>query len=167
MTNTLQTKIHIDSMWGLFIGQFNDNVLHRHYALQISVASRGNFEIIDENDIQKPYSACFINSNVKHQFKSNETTLIILINPISTIGHYLYDKYRNEQIARLNGELNQISDIFISYLRNDFTFTGLAKNISNYFVNFKCECELENHFADDRIYKAIQHLEQNFDRIIL
>lgn len=153
-------------MWGLFIGRFNDNVLHRHYALQISVASLGTFEITDENNNQTFHKNCFINSNVRHQFRSNEMSLIILINPISSIGHQLYNKFRNTQIASLNEDLKRLSDIFTDYLRNDLNFAELIKNISNYLVDFKCECELENHFADDRIYKAIQHLEQNFDRIV-
>lgn len=166
MNSTAQNKIHIDGMWGLFIGQFNDNVLHRHYALQISVTSQGEFEITDENNNRTSYKACFINSNVRHQFSSNETSLIILINPISSIGHQLYNKFKNTQITSSNEVLKRLSDIFTGYLRNDLNFAELIKNISDYLVVFKCECEQENHFSDDRIYKAIQYLEQNFDRIV-
>lgn len=166
MNDTTQNKIHIDRTWGLFIGQFNDNVLHRHYALQISMASQGKFEITDENNSQTSYTTCFINNNVRHQFRSTETCLIILINPISCIGHQLYNKCINTQIASLNEDLKQLPDIFIDYLRNDLNFSELIKNIRNFFVNFNCECEHENHFADDRIYKAIQYLDLNFDRIV-
>lgn len=166
MNNTTQNKIHIDRMWGLFIGRFNDNVLHRHYALQISVASLGTFEITDENNNQTFHKNCFINSNVRHQFRSNEISLIILINPLSSIGHQLYNKFGNSQIMTLNEELKRLSDIFTDYLQNSLSFVELVKNISNYLMDFKCECEQENHFADDRIYKALQYLDQSFDRIV-
>lgn len=163
---TTQNKIHIDSMWGLFIGKFDDNVLHKHYALQIGVASQGQFEIIDENNNPTFYNTCFINNSVRHQFISNEPSLIILINPISSIGHQLSYKYQHTSIISLDDNSKYLQDIFSCYVKKVLTFEELIQNIRNYFVNFNCECILENHFADDRIYKAIQYLEQNFDRIV-
>ncbi|MNK14572.1 DNA-binding transcriptional regulator AraC [compost metagenome] len=166
MNDTAQNKIHIEKTMGVFVGQFNDNVSHKHFALQISVASQGKFKITDAKDNQNSYSTCFINSNVLHQFKSNETSLIILINPISSIGHQLYNKYRNIKITSLDEDFEQLVEIFADYLQNDSDFINLTNKINNYFVNFRCECELKNHFEDERIYKAIQYLEQNFDRIV-
>jgi len=166
MSETIQNKIHIDKMWGLFIGQFNDNVLHKHYALQISVASQGKFEIVDENNRQTSHSTCFINSNIQHRFSCDETSLIILINPISSIGNQLCTKYRDTQIASLNEDLKQFTDIFTDYLQNGCDFSDLTKNVDNCLEEFKCEFELENHLEDDRIYQAIKYLEQNFARIV-
>lgn len=166
MNDTAQNKIYIEKTMGVFVGQFNDNVSHKHFALQISVASQGKFKITDAKDNQNSYSTCFINSNVLHQFKSNETSLIILINPISSIGHQLYNKYRNIKITSLDEDFEQLVEIFADYLQNDSDFINLTNKINNYFVNFRCECELKNHFEDERIYKAIQYLEQNFDRIV-
>lgn len=153
-------------MWGLFIGQFDDNILHRHYALQISIASHDKFEITDEKNHTAYYTACFINSNVPHQFKSNESSLVLLINPVSSIGHQLYNKYREAQITGLYDELKQLSEIFTGYLQYELSFIELIKGINHCLLDFKCGCELENHFSDDRIYKAIQYLEHNFDRIV-
>jgi len=99
-------------MWGLFIGQLNDNVLHQHYALQICIASKENFALTDENGKQEFYASCFINSNVKHRFNSNETSLILLLNPISSIGHQLHKNYYHEQITKLNSNLEQLNDSF-------------------------------------------------------
>ena len=166
MNDTAQNKIHIEKTMGVFVGQFNDNVSHKHFALQISVASQGKFKITDEKDNQNSYSTCFINSNVLHQFKSNETSLIILINPISSIGHQLYNKYGNIKITSLDEDFEQLVEIFADYLQNDSDFISLTNKINNYFVNFRCKCELKDHFEDERIYKAIQYLEQNFERIV-
>jgi AraC-like DNA-binding protein len=159
-------KIHIDKNWGLFVGRFNDNGLHRHYALQISLASQGTFEITDQNNNQTAYASCFINSHVPHQLSSDETSLIILINPISSIGHQFYNKFGNTQIKCLNEDLQQLSDIFKGYLQNDLAFVDLVNNTSKYLLDFKSESEQENHASDLRIYKAIQYLEQNFDRVV-
>lgn len=166
MNNKTENRIHLERMMGVFVGQFNDNVLHRHHALQISIASTTKFEIIDENSHQNSYSTCFINSNVLHQFRNKETSLIILINPFSSIGHQLYSKYKNISIAELHDDLKQLENIFETYLQDDTHFDILIHNIHDYLDTLKCECELENHFEDDRIYKAIQYLEHNFDRIV-
>lgn len=166
MKDTTPYKIYIDRTWGLFLGQIDDNNLHRHYALQICIASQGKFEITDENKNQSYYTACLINSNVLHQFRSKELSLVILINPLSSIGHQLYNRYRNSKVTDLNQDLKVLSVILTEHLRNDMDFEAFVKSISNYLADFTCECELENHFADDRIYRAIQYLEQNFDRVV-
>ena len=166
MNKSVENKIHINQTWALFIGQFNDNVLHRHYALQISIASKQQFEITDENKVVTTYSTCFINRNIRHQFKNDEISLIILINPISSIGHQLFSKYRDVQIASLDFKLKKLTDIFNAYLEKEIEFAGLIENVSDYLSDFKCDCELENHFEDQRIYKAIQYLEQHFERIV-
>lgn len=166
MHKTNQNKIHIERTMGVFVGKFNDNVSHKHFALQISIASQDKLRITDKKGIQNFYSTSFINSNVLHQFKSNETSLIILINPISSLGHQLYNKYRNINIKSVDEDFGQLVGIFADYLQNDSDFIDLTNNINNYFVNFRCQCELKNHFDDERIYKAIQYLEQNFDRIV-
>lgn len=166
MNKKIQNKIHIERIMGVFVGQFNNNVLHKHHALQISIASTKKFQVIDENNNQNFYSMCFINTNVPHQFRNNETSLIILINPFSSIGHQLYTKYKNIQITELNNDLKQLENIFKTYLGDNSDFDTLVHNIHNYLDTLKCACEAENHFEDDRIYKAIQYLEQNFDRIV-
>lgn len=162
MTDTSKNKIYIDHMWGLFTGRFDDNVLHKHYALQISMASRGSFEITDENHKQTSYETCFINSNVQHRFKSEEACLILLINPISRIGHQLYHKYNNAKIICLEEDLKELHGIFRDYAGSNLTFADLVKSTRKYLEHYTCT----DYLADKRIYNAIQYLEQNFDRIV-
>lgn len=167
MNDTTPNKIHIDSNWGLFIGQFNDNLPHKHYALQISIASKSPFEITDDEDNLSTLETCFINTNVGHRFYSSEPALIILINPISAIGHQLFNSYAETQITELKPDVgNKLKMIFKEYLKTKNGFTELVQNINECLTDFKCSCELENHFKDDRIYKAIQYLEENFERIV-
>ena len=130
------------------------------------MAAQGTFEIKDENNNQTDYTTCFINSNVPHQFKSNEASLVILINPVSCIGYHLYNKYRDVQITSLNPGLKQLQDSFMHYCVNDSEFPELINAITHEPENFKCDHEIENHFADERIYKAIEYLEQCFDRVV-
>lgn len=164
MSKTIQNTIHIQASWGLFIGLFDDNVLHKHYALQISIASHQKFTITDAHNIQTTFNACYINSNVPHQFKCSQTSFILLINPISSVGHQLCNSYKGTSVSGLDEKLKPLSDAFHTYLSDEISFAGFTEYIDTILTDFKCQCELENHVEDERIYKAIQYLEKNFDR---
>ena len=166
MNETALHQLHIDPAWGLFVGQFEDNVLHRHYALQISVSSNESFNIRDEFGRTTSYKMCFINSNVPHQYQSQETSLIILINPLSSLGHQLYTSFRLIRIKSLEDLLSPISFLFKSYLNKEISFSEFVNRVRAYLHDFQCQCEKDNHFEDDRIYNAIQYLDKNCDRIV-
>lgn len=40
-------KIHLDKNWGVFVGSFEDNKLHRHYAIQLSIRIHDEIKVID------------------------------------------------------------------------------------------------------------------------
>lgn len=159
-------KLHIDKMWALFTGNFNDNVMHRHYALQISITSKGSLKITDANHNDTSYNQCFINSNVLHQFQSNEICLIILINPLSELGHQLFKKYSCNKIVDPDKDLDQLVVFLSDYLKENCSFYELTEHVKKYLEQLKCACESENHFSDERIYHAIQYLDQHFERIV-
>lgn len=164
--SSIQHKIHIDKMWGLFIGQFDDNVLHHHYALQICAVSIGKFKLTDETGKETFYTSCFINSNVGHQLKCLETSLIILINPLSSIGQNLYNSYSHIQIEKLTPNLEHLSGVFFNYLKKELTFSELIETIRTSLTNLTCTSKQYHDFEDLRISKAIGYLEQHVDRIV-
>lgn len=166
MNDTIFNKIYLTPSWGLFVGKFDDNILHKHYAIQISLASRGHLTVTDQYNTQKDFTSCYINSNVLHQFTSAQTALIILINPLSSVGHMLSKKYQKTSIGSLSNDLKKLSDVFNSYLLSPDEFTDFTAKIDQVLMDFKCGCEANNHIEDDRIYKAIQYLEQNFERVV-
>lgn len=163
-TNT--DKLHIDKMWALFVGRFNDNVMHRHYALQISISQNRDIKITNYNHEQKVYTSCLINSNIPHQFQSEEISLIILINPLSGLGYQLYKKYSHTAIVNLDEDFKSLSVLFLAYLESELVFPDLVQHINVYFKQLGSEYETQNYFSDERIYGAIQYLEQHFDRIV-
>lgn len=159
-------KIHIEPHLGIFVGELNDNKLHKHYALQVSISCKNDFVITDENNLKQSYTSCLIQSNITHRFESQYTTLIILINPISSLGHQLFSKFRNTPITSLDKDFDQLSSLFSSYLKGHIDFSNMTTSISSFFHSMKCACEKENHVEDERIYEAIQYLESNADRIV-
>lgn len=167
MNYMFRNKLYIENNWGLFFGQLNDNKLHRHYALQISVASESSLLITDATGTENNYMSCWINSNVFHRFYCEKPALILLINPASTIGHHLLNDYGTKEITHLKNDLN---DAFHRALNGNLfspdVFTRFVQWLKDYLQEYQCDFESTIHVTDDRIYKAVQYLEHNFDRVV-
>lgn len=160
-------KLYIENNWGVFVGQLNDNKLHKHYALQISVASESSLLITDATGTENTYVSSWINSNVPHRFYCEKPTLIVLINPASMIGHHLLNDYGTTEITCLKKELNNtLHQAFDDYLLSQDAFTVFVRRLKSYLQGYQCDCESAIHFGDDRIYKSVQYLEDNFDRVV-
>lgn len=153
-------------MWALFIGRFYDNVLHQHYALQISLAPNKSIHVKDFYNNQRSYSQCFINSSIPHQFQSSEICLIILINPLSCIGHHLFNKYSKLEIVNLHEDFNNLSVFFSAYISGELTFQNFVDEVTLSLKQFERRLEHDDYLLDDRIYTAIQYLEKHFDRTV-
>ncbi|OJV47364.1 MAG: hypothetical protein BGO40_05125 [Chryseobacterium sp. 39-10] len=166
MQNSNQNHLFIGRHWGLFVGQFSDAKVHRHYALQISIGTAETFQLTDQCNTEKSYSHCFINSNVPHQLVSERSCCIILINPLSSLGHHLRSLYHEVEISTLNKDLEALMMPCKNFSQNGCSFEALVQEIQTCFEQFSCDCEQNNHYSDDRIGKAIQFLETNCDRIV-
>jgi hypothetical protein len=71
----MKNQIHIGKDFGWFIGRFDTNQKHKHYALQLSIPLDGRINIItSENIIEIPKNAIFIKSNVvaPNQFRDHQ-----------------------------------------------------------------------------------------------
>lgn len=166
MQAATQNNFYIDESWGLFVGQLNDNVAHKHFAIQISLTADGKLFITDENKTHSFLHSCFINANVTHRLSADGPAMIMLINPLSSIGHQLYLKFKSATIIDGGEIFKELSKLFHDYLNNNIPFTSLLEGSRQYLIGLQCVCEQENHIGEDRIYKAIQYLEQNYDRVV-
>ena len=159
-------NLYIDQQWALFVGHLNDNVIHRHYALQINIITNGDIKITDQKHHQKSPIRSFISSNISHQLLCNGICLIILINPLSDLGHQLFKKYSRNEIVDLGEDFSRLSHFFMEYLQGNLNFNELTENVTSYLEQFIGNCKSENHFSDERIYRALQYLDQHFERIV-
>ncbi|WP_338813871.1 AraC family transcriptional regulator [Bernardetia sp. Wsw4-3y2] len=162
----MNNKFYFEKQFGLFYGKLNDNKLHRHYALQISLSIHD--EIILKTE-QKTYEQTnfFIPSRVKHQISNSEKQLIILINPLSCLGHQFYIKYDTSKVSFLSENLrNSLFKILKNYEDEQITFDNFCKEIKKSLLEYQCNCENNNHLEDDRIKKAIDFMDKNFEKIL-
>jgi AraC-like DNA-binding protein len=158
---------HFDKNFGLFIGKLIDNKFHKHYALQISVSSNLNSSLSVKNETEISGRAFFINSKIEHKLISDSNQLTILINPLSSIGHQLYLLNGNTNFTILTDKLSkELIEILNKFESDKLTFESLCEMISKVLYNYQCTCESENHFKDDRIIKAIQYMDDNFEKVL-
>lgn len=158
---------HFDKNFGLFIGQLTDNKFHKHYALQISVASKSYMTLSVKNQSDNIGKAFFLNSKVEHKLICDTNQLTILINPLSAIGHQLYLKYGKSSHSILKDYLSdELIDVLNKIESREITFENLCILISQILTKYKCNCELDNHLQDDRIIKAFELIDKNFEKVL-
>lgn len=158
---------HFEKNFGLFIGKLTDNTFHKHYALQISVSLHSNMLLTVKGENETRGNAFFLNSKVEHKLISESSQLTILINPLSSIGHQLHLKNIGTNFSRLDDKLsNELLAILNRYDSDKLSFPQFCELTSEVLLNYQCSCELENHFQDDRIIKAIKYMDSNFERVL-
>ncbi|MCW3465195.1 helix-turn-helix domain-containing protein [Chitinophaga nivalis] len=162
-----KTDIHFDTHWGLFIGQLNGGLLHKHYLLQITVVIKDTFDITNAYGKQQAFEGCFINSDVIHQLNSNDLHLTIWVDPVRARRYTWLDAYQSEQIVALQPSLvKNLQQIFTAYRTRKTDRTTFLAALQTCLFDNADRGEQINPYEDDRIYKAIQHLEQHVDRVV-
>lgn len=158
---------HFDKNFGLFIGQLTDNKFHKHYALQISFASKSNLILSVKNHSDNNGKAFFIGSRFEHKLICDTNQLTILVNPLSAIGHQLYLKYGKSSHSALNDYLShELIEVLIKFESREITFETLCILTLQILTKYKCNCELDNHLQDDRIIKAFEFIDKNFEKVL-
>lgn len=157
---------HFDKNFGLFVGILTTNEFHKHYALQISVSVDSEMEITQKGELETLGDSFCIPSKIEHKLISEDTQLTILINPLSPLGHYLQLKHDKSNITPLDTELSKrLKTTLTNFKMNQIRFEEFCLLITNHLTEYKCSCEVENHSGDDRIIKALEFFEENFDNV--
>lgn len=161
-----ENRFYFRYNYGLFVGRLDNNTEHKHYAIQISLSSDNEF-ICSVKDNQIISCSLFINSNIQHKLSCNGTQLIILVNPISRIGHFLHLKYSDTNYKELDADISDgLTDLLTSYVKRELTFDLFCSAADKILEQFVCNCDTEFHPKDDRIVKAIKYLDDNAERVV-
>lgn len=166
----MMNRFHVENNFGLFIGKLLENRLHKHYALQLSMATSGVLTLTDDQHQQQISQYFFINSKVPHLLVGQDVQLTVLINPLSPIGHTLSLEYGQHTILttplRLTEELREVFLDFTAKSMNERAFTEFTQRVNDIFFRYKCQCEEKHHLSDERVFKALEFLDAHFDRTV-
>jgi AraC-like DNA-binding protein len=157
---------HFDKNFGLFVGKLTTNEFHKHYALQISVSVNPIMNMTIMGEKEYIGNAFYISSKIEHKILSSETQLTILINPLSPLGHLLFLSFGNVKTSVLPAEFKeQLVCLLLKFKANEIGFKYFVSLVADILAEFKCSCENENHANDDRIKKALEIVEINFEKV--
>ena len=157
----MENFVFVSREFGWFLGEFDNNLFHKHYAIQISIPLEAKIQFETSNCIIETELPVLIRSNVRHRVGKNSRQLLILINPASKLGH-TWSHFTTNEIATINSEqVEQIKKVLTENNSTDFTHS-----INQLIKSMHCSCEMTAISSDDRILSAIQYLEENSDRIV-
>ncbi|TRZ42246.1 AraC family transcriptional regulator [Robertkochia solimangrovi] len=159
MTN--QLNFHKDFSW--FIGKFDSNTMHRHYAIQLSIPIKSDLILNTKEGQISTNVPILIKSNVPHQILSVKEHFLLLVNPISSIGHYW-----NGQTTEPIQPLKEAQVIQLAEIVNDVSMTDLTKTerILDTLSSCQSYCDEQLNQGDNRVDKAFRFLEQNYERVV-
>lgn len=152
---------------GIFLGKIKDNVQHQHYALQLTIAVDGVFELTTETGTITAKSAV-IHPQVPHQLDSkDEYVLIVLLNPASAVGHFL-DKHLTSQ------PVEEYDEEWIGYLRmfaqdllkNEINEKTFLSACINSMAEYNRRCLSAKHQVDKRILATLQYLDRHTRTVV-
>jgi AraC-like DNA-binding protein len=157
---------HFEKNFGVFVGKITANEFHKHYAMQISVSSKAEMKLTIQGEQEKTGKAFYISSKTNHKLLSAENQLTILINPLSSLGHHLYLNFGNTQQDSLPNDItNRLTDCLLLFEKDGIDFNEFCQLITEILNQYKCSCEKEHHSNDERIIKALEFMDANFDRV--
>ncbi|HBH07368.1 MAG TPA: hypothetical protein DDX92_12280 [Flavobacteriales bacterium] len=158
----MKYQIHIDRDFGWFIGKFDNNQKHRHYAIQLSIPL-GRPMIIKTSKITiKSDKPILIKPNVVHQVSSDSNHFLLLVNPASSIGHF-WNQLSNFEIQELNHvPATEMKSILMEGHKNELLISALNSVINEY----NCFCSSAIHKGDERINRALAYLSANSEQIV-
>lgn len=158
----MQNQIYIDKDFGWFIGSFDNNQKHKHYAIQLSIPLENKIIINTPKTTIESDKPIIISSNVEHQIISDSGHFLLLINPASTIGHF-WNHLAEKEIQELNiSPATELKNVLVKANQKQISVMEMNSIINKY----DCFCSLAIHKGDHRINKALTYLFDHFHRSV-
>lgn len=147
--------ILLEKDWGLFFGNFENNLAHQHYAIQITIPlTTAISNQADKLEINS-YEPVLIPSNLKHKIRSRAPFLILLINPITLITEH------QNIVIYSNDWINKVKEVGLDLFRGNMNVEDFSQEVRKEMsAMFKSSSVL----MDSRIKKAIEYLRKHEDR---
>jgi AraC-like DNA-binding protein len=158
--------IHIEHDYQFFIGKFDNNLAHKHYAIQLSIPLHEEIQFLVDHSKIITQQAFLIKPNVEHKLESEHHHLFVLLNPASTIGHF-WNRLISAPFSEINIDpISQLRKSGLDFLSNKYSAKEFVQNINDIIRSHDCHCKSFVHSGDERIDKAIAYLKEHFARVI-
>lgn len=152
---------------GIFLGKVSDNAFHQHYAVQLTIGIEEKFEM--ETEAGKVLSnSLVVHPEVSHRLDTKgQPVLIILLNPASTLGHFIAKHLTQQPVQELDEEWVGYLRMFVQDLFkkeiNEKTFLSACINS---MAEFNSRCLKAKHQIDKRVLASLQYLDRHTREVI-
>ncbi|MBL6448238.1 helix-turn-helix transcriptional regulator [Fulvivirga sp. 29W222] len=154
---------YIEKDFGWFVGTFDNNQKHQHYAIQLSIPINAPISILTDLGEITTNKPILIKPSMVHQIVSNSAHFVFLVNPASTIGHFWNKSSRDEITEFTDPPATELQNI----LRNKTSNSAkLQTKINEQIKSYDCRCSSFLHQGDARIDAALNFLKENTDRVV-
>ncbi|SMD32651.1 AraC-type DNA-binding protein [Reichenbachiella faecimaris] len=152
---------------GIYLGKVEDNAFHQHYALQLTIGIDDKFEM--ETEDGKIFSdALIIHPQIPHQLDSKgKSVLIFLLNPASTVGHFLAKHLTHSPVQEFQEEWVDYLRMFAKDLfKNEINEKTFLSACVNSMAEFNGRCLKTKHQMDKRVLATLQYLDRHTREVI-
>jgi hypothetical protein len=146
----MSKQLFTNKDWGVFIGAFNENKMHQHYAIQLSISIEFELELKGQKGEGKNGDSFLIKSNVPHQLSCKGNQVLFLINPLSILGHFLLPFIKNDFQFFSHKMVKEIETLASNLLRRSITYDFVIEQIEIVLSQFICECKSHSNFIEYR-----------------
>lgn len=152
---------------GIFLGKVNENAFHQHYALQLTIGIDDKFELETESG-KTVSNSLIVHPQVSHRLDSKgQPVLIVLLNPASTLGHFLGKHMTNEPVQAFEEEWVGYLRMFAKdLLKNEINEKTFLSACINSMAEFNARCLQAKHQVDKRVLASLQYLDRHPRSII-
>lgn len=158
----MKNAVHLSRDYGWFVGNFDHNQKHQHFALQLSIPLEGKITVKTEETTLETHEPVLIQSNVIHQLESRLPHFLLLMNPASSVGHFWKQLAPSELQTVSELATREMKSVLEKY-QNEPTF---PKQLNAVINRYSCFCDTHQQSSDDRVNRAIAYLEQHSERIV-
>lgn len=158
----MKNQIHINRDYGWFYGHFEANQNHRHFAIQLSIPLASSISVFTKDgEITTPLPV-LIPSNVEHRIVIDGPHYLLLLNPLSSLGHHWNSMPKGGIPTLTEAPILALQNKLQSNLGESLALAEIAELMEA----MNCLCESSLHKGDPRISKAIDYLNQHYERVI-
>lgn len=158
--------INVQPGFGWFLGSFENNRLHKHVAIQLSIPLRDPVKVMANGSELRTDQAVLIKSNTKHLISCEQEHLVILFNPSSPQGHFWSPLVQEPLTELRHPAIREIKEVGLNLLTSLQSSSELILKLNQAIGQYDCFCGTFIHHSDPRIEKAIAYLNLHSGRVI-
>lgn len=158
--------LHIEHGFGWFIGNFEQNQLHKHYALQLNIPLVGLQEFEFNKESFQTDQAVLVASNIEHRLSSSGDFLTVLFNPASSYGHYWNQFVESPYTLLTHRAVDEIKMLGDDFLRLSHTNKSFLNALNLMLKQYNCSCTDFLHQTDQRIENALAYLHERTQEVV-